>query len=723
MAPQKKKPTKPSAKPKASGTATPAQVEEKKPAEPKGPPVVVGISLGDSYASIAVINKEKQPECIANEDGERQIACAVSFSGSEVYIGNQARPQLVKNSQNTITNFRNLLGKKFSSVTPPQNVTSAPVVQSPDDIPAYTISYSPSGANGSAFPGSGTATPKLAIKKDKAARSIKSTPLDTPRPESPTENLVQKTITVPEVTAMLLKSLHQSAFDFLGKEIDGTVVSVPAWFTAEQKDALAAAAKDAGVKLVGTVDEAAAVVLAYDERRKASSATNNVDVDRIVLVVDLGASSLTLTVLSVKDGLIHTLASLYDTTLGGNAIDTLLINHFAKEFTKKTKIPLSFPSSDPQDRRAEAKLRLAVEHTKRTLSASPGAAACSVESLKDGYDFSGSITRMRFDLLISSIYKGVAEKVREVLKQAGVDIVHVDEVLLAGASAVFPGLKDELQASVIGADEDDEDDEEAQQPKTSNTKKTTIFSTIEPYEVVSLGAVLQAQLLTSLSSADQPAFTVDSGVSRVLTTAKPIGMVFHQEDGSKPFIPLVYAHTPLPVRRIVRFDVDASKVKKVGFEVWEGEDTVELWKGGELVEGDAAAKEAKDEEDEEDEEAVTRTRKVRETTKLGALQLDLESGKKTKALVKTIVQVDGSVEITLSEEGVSGKEQVLKLPPPSVVAWIYWRYTIGQSLNCKWSELQHATLKIFDDTPTTAALNAHLQQGWNVQHSHDLAFV
>ena len=99
-------------------------------------------------------------------------------------------------------------------------------------------------------------------------------------------------------------------------------------------------------------------------------------------------------------------ASSTTTSVGGNTIDDKLITFFANDFTKKTKTPLTVCSSNPStaDARAEAKLRLAVEHTKRTLSASPGAATCSVESLKDGVDFTGSINRMRFDMLVRPIY-------------------------------------------------------------------------------------------------------------------------------------------------------------------------------------------------------------------------------------------------------------------------------------------------------------------------------
>jgi len=91
---------------------------------------------------------------------------------------------------------------------------------------------------------------------------------------------------------------------------------------------------------------------------------------------------------------------------------------------KRPKSPTVCPSSPPVDQRAEAKLRLAIEHTKRTISASPGAATCSVESLKDGMDYIGIINRMRFDMLGSPIYTAVA---KELLASAAIDPHDVDD--------------------------------------------------------------------------------------------------------------------------------------------------------------------------------------------------------------------------------------------------------------------------------------------------------
>ncbi|KAG9027225.1 Hsp70 protein that interacts with Zuo1p [Tulasnella sp. JGI-2019a] len=591
---------------------------------------VIGINFGNSYASIAVINKENQAECIATEDGERQIACAISYSGQELYIGNGAKPQLVKNAKNTISHFRNLLGKKFSSLTPSQRELSAPLVAGSKDTPAYTITRPvPSSSLG-------TATPRS------KAPSKKPTPAGTPRPTSPSLQTETLTITVPEATTMILKSLKESAQNFIGKDIDGAVLGVPYWFDSDARSALQSAAKDAGLNVIQLIDEAAAAGVAYAEHPLQNRVNNH---DLTQLVIDMGAGSLTLTLQSNKHGLMHTLATLHDPTLGGDSIDDVLITYFGKEFTKKTKIAVELcPAKTLEDKRAEAKLRLAVEATKRTLSASPGAASCAVESLKDGFDFSGSITRLRFDLLVGKVYKKVAEKVREVLKQSGIDIVHVDEIVLAGATTRLPGLADELVAGVIGLSEE-------------NQKSTKIRNEIEPSEVIALGSVLQARLVGVHAEDEEERGKIFGhsveGVAKVVATVKPIGMRFHLEDGATPWIPLIYAHTPLPTRRLIRLKV-APGAQKVAFDVWEGEDHVEVKK---LANGD---------EDEEEEEE--RSRAVREETNLGGLELDLKaSDEATKVVVKIEVAVDGAVLVQVWEDGHdnASSRKELKVAAPS----------------------------------------------------------
>jgi len=184
-----------------------------------------------------------------------------------------------------------------------------------------------------------------------------------------------------------------------------------------------------------------------DEVGAAAAATttdlwgSNLQADRTQLVVDLGSSSLSLYLLSIREGLTYVLASSYSSNIGGDQIDDKLIKFFATDSPKKTKTPLTVcPSTDISDKRAEAKLRLAIEHTKRTISASPGAATCSVESLKDGVDYTGSINRMRFDMVVNVVYIATASAVSALLADAGVDAHSVDEIVYVGGTTCLPGL-------------------------------------------------------------------------------------------------------------------------------------------------------------------------------------------------------------------------------------------------------------------------------------------
>ncbi|QRW26301.1 heat shock protein HSP70 family protein [Rhizoctonia solani] len=259
----------PRANPVQDGEAKKNETEaEGKAPERKGP-AVIGINFGNAYASIAVINNEGEPDCIANEDGERQIAAALSYFGLEEYIGNQAKPQLVKNSQNTITNFRNQLGKKPIYIG---------AYHRPRRPPAYKVTI---------------LTP---APPPSAAPTPKATPLPT-RPASPIPQ--EKTLTAHDVSVLFLKSLLQSAVDFLGRPIEGAVLS--------------RAAEEAGIKVLQLLDEAAAAALAYTDAPPVEDASHALKSDdKTTLVVDLGAASLSLTLLSSKQGLSCAVESLKD---------------------------------------------------------------------------------------------------------------------------------------------------------------------------------------------------------------------------------------------------------------------------------------------------------------------------------------------------------------------------------------------------------------------------
>lgn len=229
------------------------------------------------------------------------------------------------------------------------------------------------------------------------------------------------TLTVHECTVRFLTVLLSYATDFLGRPVTSAVLSVPADFTEAQTTALVAAATEAKIKVVQTITEVAAALTAY-HATELTPEDKTPAVDRHSVVLDVGGSSTTVTVLAVRDGLFVPLSTVSDPTLGGDLFDSKLIDWFGKEFTKKTRVPL-----EPSNHRALTKLRLAVEVTKKSLSAS-ASAPCSVESLAEGMDFHGSINRTRFDLLASAIYARIVSKVEEAVTQAKLDPIQIDEV-------------------------------------------------------------------------------------------------------------------------------------------------------------------------------------------------------------------------------------------------------------------------------------------------------
>ncbi|KAI0280906.1 Hsp70 protein-domain-containing protein [Russula aff. rugulosa BPL654] len=519
---------------------------------------VIGINFGNSFASIAVITKEGLAECIANEDGERQIACAISFHGEETYIGNEAKQQLVKNSANTIIGFRNLLGKRFSELPKDRSTSSAPVIQHPDipDTPAYKVQV--------LQPAPSPLSPAAS-----SAQTPRSTPaasqLATPRSEPiPSERI----LTPADVTMLFLRSLLQSAEAFLGKPVDGAVLTVPGWFAPVQMDALQEAASAAGIRVLQLLEDAGAAALcaATNTGTTATAQSSSVGPDRTQLVVDLGASSLSLSLLAVRQGLFHHLTSpahhLEDA--GGDAIDDRLLKFFAKDFTKKTSVQLKVApaaSDAVADLRAEARLRLALLHTKRTIAASSfgggsSTATCAVESLKDGLDYTGSINRLRFDMEAAPIYATVVARAGELLQRAGLDWVQVDEVVYAGGSACLSGL-DAALASRLG--------EDTTTPFVTGTVAGGGIG--DPTTILARGAALQARLLAGIAGGTgvedervRKAFERGSELVGVKATARTIGVLFPEaaESGGLggQWIGGIQTETAVPARRTYALEVD-----------------------------------------------------------------------------------------------------------------------------------------------------------------------
>lgn len=223
------------------------------------------------------------------------------------------------------------------------------------------------------------------------------------------------TVSVSEITTRHFRRLKRSASEFLGGQVNSAVVTVPTDFQDAQRDALVASAKDAGLEIIQLIHEPVAAALAYDARPEATVT------DKLVVVADLGNTRSDLAVLACRGGMYTILATAHDYELGGNSLDKVIMDHFAKEFIKKHK-------TDPRENaRGLAKLKLEGEATKKALSLGTNA-SLSVESLADGIDFTSTVNRTRFELLSGKVFSQFTSLIDSVVKKAGLDVLDIDEV-------------------------------------------------------------------------------------------------------------------------------------------------------------------------------------------------------------------------------------------------------------------------------------------------------
>lgn len=546
---------------------------------------------------------------------------------------------------------------RFSEIPQNQATTSAPVVQHPSiaDEPAYKVEVlqaSPSPLP----PSTATNTP---------AASIAPTPRSEPI-------LVERILTVSEVTTIFIKSLVQSAEDFLGTKVQGAVITVPSWFTDSQKGALESCAAEAGVKVLQLLDERAASIATTTTEAWSSKLRP----DRTQLLVDLGASSLSLTLLSIREGLGYVLASSSSTNVGADQLDDALIKFFAADFTKKTKTPLKVaPATELVDQRAEAKLRLAIEHTKRTISASPGAATCSIESLKEGLDYTGTVNRLRFDMLAKPIYTAVSSAALDLLKSAEIDAYDVDEIVYVGGTSCLPGLDEHL--CVAGGFSEDID--------TPFSLGTVVGGGVgDPTTILARGCAIQAAVVASIPEDEdhdllKSAYQGNSELNQISATSRTIGLLFpNASEGDADglggiWIPIIVKETPLPARRTVQFDVGlTTESKKVACEVWEVTEAIRIEKTKPPKVEYSDDEDA--DEDEEDEEIEVKHKSVRKEKLLGVLEFEAKLGIQAKGKgpaagtwattlqTRFIVGLSGSLDVDVSEVGPDGVTASLKVP-------------------------------------------------------------
>merc|ERR1712005_33708 len=272
-----------------------------------------------------------------------------------------------------------------------------------------------------------------------------------------------KTFAAEEISSMVLTRMKETAEAYLGENVKEAVITVPAYFNDQQRQATKDAGAIAGLNVLRIINEPTAAAIAYGLDKSAGSGEKN------VLIFDLGGGTFDVSLLTIEDGIFEVKATAGDTHLGGEDFDDRLVKYFTAEFKRKHKKDIS------GNARALRRLRTACERAKRTLSSAHNTNV-EIDSLFEGEDFYSSITRARFEELCADLFRGTLDPVEKVLRDSGMDKRSVHDVVLVGGSTRIPKVQALLSDFFGGKD---------------------LCRSINPDEAVAHGAAVQAAILTN----------------------------------------------------------------------------------------------------------------------------------------------------------------------------------------------------------------------------------
>ena len=374
---------------------------------------IIGIDLGTTNSCVAVM-EGNEPVVIANDEGRRTTPSVVAFlKNGERKVGDPAKRQAITNPHNTIMSVKRFMGRRFDEVT--------------EEISHWSY--------------------KVAKGDNNTVRIDIDGRLYTPQ----------------ELSAMILQKMKKTAEDYLGQEVNEAVITVPAYFNDAQRQATKEAGEIAGLNVRRIVNEPTAAALAYGLDKGKH--------DQKIAVFDLGGGTFDISVLELGDGVFEVKSTNGDTHLGGDDFDKVIMDWLAAEFKTDEGVDLR---KDPM---ALQRLKEAAEKAKVELSSSTETEInLPYITAVDGVPkhLVKKLTRAKFEQLADKLFERCLRPCEQALKDAGMSVSQIDEVILVGGSTRIPKVQEIVEKFF------------AKKPNRS----------VNPDEVVAVGAAIQGAVLT-----------------------------------------------------------------------------------------------------------------------------------------------------------------------------------------------------------------------------------
>jgi len=476
------------------------------------PGPIIGIDLGTTYSCLAAWDdKTNKAEVIPTPSG-RTMPSWVAFTSSGKMVGSAAKAQVATNPRNTVYDVKRIIGRSYQdpAVLSEARAHPFPIVEGRHGEPAIRVEW---------------------------------------RNE-------EKELCPEEISAMVLTELRQAAEAHLGCRVDSAVITVPAHFNNQQRQATKDAGRIAGLHVKRIINEPTAAALAYGLHGKKSDAAANDDNEADddggeepksnVVIFDLGGGTFDVSVLTMDSGVFEVKATGGDTHLGGEDFDNTVLDWILKDIEARhgDKIVSQIKKSD----RARSRLRRAVETAKRSLS-STQSTEIEVDSLLGDLDYSTTLTRAKFEELNSLLFQRCIDTVKSVLVDASVSLDDVTDIVLVGGSTRVPFLQTSLHSLFSG--------------------RLDLCKSVHPDEAVAIGAAVQGHILASGGTGGGKDLESEATTDLLLLDVTPLSLGIELE--GKQMSTLIKRNTAIPCRKTRTYTTVADWQTEIDVVVFEGE--------------------------------------------------------------------------------------------------------------------------------------------------------